>query len=809
MNKTELLAPAGSLESLIAAVESGADAIYLGGTKFSARAFANNFDNETIQKAVKYAHIRGVKVFVTINILITDEEIKDAINFLYFLYNADVDAVIVQDLAMVKIMNKMFPDFNFHCSTQMTIHDINGAIFYKKNGAKRIVFARELSLKQVEFIAENVNVETEVFVHGALCVCFSGQCLMSSLIGGRSGNRGMCAQPCRRRYSLIRLDTQNNEVLNDKFLLSTRDLNIFNKLEHIAKGKITSIKIEGRMKKPEYVAVVVNNYRQRLNSIENDKANNDREKGYKELKSIFNREFTEGYLFGNRNKEIMSIDRPDNRGVYIGKVIDKEGDFIAVLIEAEDLKDGDGIEIIGDKNIGVGGIVSGIRINQDKSDRLLIGQIGSIYFKHNVQKGNHVYKTLDKALNDKALNEYAKRNSKVILLTCEMIVKIGEYPKIIIDDGQGNIVSAIGNEKLKKAENVAITHERIKDQLSKTGDTPYKFSKIEIDIQGDVFLPVSIINTLRREVLDGLSEKRGNFNDRINKDIDNDLKKEFFPQTLKKIIDKKEYIAAVTNIEAAEGAIDAGIDIIYIINTINIKQIFDLCIKKSVKCYFVLPSIIFDNEKRRYEEIIEKYNFSGVVISNIGQYEFLSKFKVKEIRSNYNLNIFNSVAANFVFEYGIKNICLSLELNLRQIRDISNKTEANIESIVYGYMPVMTTEYCPISMSDVNTCNNACKNGEYAIKDHLGKIFRIIKTDTNCRTQILNSDLLFLAEEISKICSSGVRSIRMDFYVESREETRNIVDLYINGQDQIDFKERVDKIKAVGFTKGHFFRGVV
>jgi putative protease len=314
MNKIELLAPAGNFEALAAAVESGADAVYLGGNKFSARAYADNFDGETLVKAVSYSHIRGVKVFVTINILLSDRELVEALDYVSYLYHIGVDAIIVQDLALLKLVASAFPQMEVHCSTQMTVHNSEGVKYYSALGAKRIVLARELSLVEVKHIVQSTGVECEIFIHGALCVSYSGQCLMSSLIGGRSGNRGRCAQPCRKKYSFYNFKTGKVESGNqNKHLMSTRDLNTYNRLEELVESGVTSLKIEGRMKRAEYVAIVVKHYRAALDSILEKGEGKSREAEY-ELKSAFNREFTEGYLFNKRKRDVVSIERPDNRG---------------------------------------------------------------------------------------------------------------------------------------------------------------------------------------------------------------------------------------------------------------------------------------------------------------------------------------------------------------------------------------------------------------------------------------------------------------------------------------------------------------
>ena len=318
MRKVELLAPAGSIESLYAAINNGADAVYLGGSKFSARAYASNFDNETMKKAVDYCHSYGVKIYVTMNTLLKEKELNEAIKYVGYLYEIGVDALIVQDLGLVSLIQEKYNDFEIHASTQVTIHNGEGAIYFKEKGFTRIVLSRELSLEEIKHISKDLNIETEMFIHGALCVCYSGQCLMSSMIGGRSGNRGRCAQPCRMEYTL----KSNNMGEKKAYLLSPKDMCTIENIKDIIDSGAYSLKVEGRMKRPEYVAGVVENYRKAIDKEYYNKKFNVQE-GKKVLLQLFNREgFSTAYLRKNIGKDMMSYKFPKNTGVEIGKVLD-------------------------------------------------------------------------------------------------------------------------------------------------------------------------------------------------------------------------------------------------------------------------------------------------------------------------------------------------------------------------------------------------------------------------------------------------------------------------------------------------------
>lgn len=823
MSKIELLAPAGNFEALAAAVESGADAVYLGGNKFNARAYADNFDGDTLAKAVSYAHIRGVKVFVTINILLSDRELAEALEYVSFLYGIGVDAIIVQDIALLKLVVSIFPDMEVHCSTQMTVHNAEGARYYSGLGAKRVVLARELPVDEVRNIARSAGVETEVFIHGALCVSYSGQCLMSSLIGGRSGNRGRCAQPCRKKYSFYNLRTGRVEPEHqNKHLLSTRDLNTYSRLEELIESGVTSLKIEGRMKKAEYVAIVVKHYREALDGTLKKDTAKAKEAQY-ELTSAFNREFTEGYLFNKRNRDIVSIERPDNRGVRLGKVTRQKGDIASILIEKGCLNDGDGIEITAPNGRSTGTIISGIRVKGENVKTAQKGEIADIFIRERVGPGDLVNKTLDSMLNRKAREEYAPENRRKIMLECKLIMKVGEFPIIVLRDRDGNSVSYTDEERIEPAQKSSASLEKVTEQLGKTGDTPYLINVTEAIIEDNCFIPARQINRMRREVLELISRERARKHDRPVLQLDASAvigSMLTTPEGIKEA--SPEFIAGVRNNAAAMSALKAGADTLYLLGdayegdiATDAISLADICKSKGKSLFYVLPNIAREKElkqiRSRLEKIIEQGAASGcgLVISGPGQLELAKQLGFERVRVNYSLNVFNSIAAEHFYREGVETVGLSPELNLPQIRAISSNCSFPLEAVVYGYMPVMTTEYCPVSMRK-DSCSEAggCINSNYGIIDEKGKIFRIIKTD-NCRTQLLNSNTLLLADELGEIIDSGVSRLRADFYFEEPEEITGIIKLYKNYK-RIDEADRslIERIKAKGFTKGHFYRGV-
>ena len=342
----ELLAPAGSREALTAAVESGADAVYLAGNMFGARAYADNFDEEGLREAIAFAHSRDVRVHVTVNTIVRDEEMAALSRYLRFLYEAGADAALVQDLGVYRLARQAAPDLPLHASTQMTVHNLEGVLLLQEMGFERVVLSRELSLEDIRYIMAHCQVEIETFVHGALCVCYSGQCLMSSMIGGRSGNRGRCAQPCRLPYTLV--DETGADVLGKdagQFLLSPKDLKTIELLPELLESGIASLKIEGRMKRPEYVAVVVDAYRRAIDAVEAGRGLPRVAEDEKALAQIFNRDFTTAYLKGRPGRTMMSDSRPNNRGLLVGRVLENDRTAGRVKLKLSgDLSEGDQLD---------------------------------------------------------------------------------------------------------------------------------------------------------------------------------------------------------------------------------------------------------------------------------------------------------------------------------------------------------------------------------------------------------------------------------------------------------------------------------
>lgn len=515
----ELLAPAGGMEQLKAAVENGADAVYMGGKLFNARINAANFTDEEIREAVTYAHLRGAKLYVTMNTLIKDRELEDALKYAKTLYEDGVDALIIQDLGFAELIRNHFPEWSLHLSTQGTIFNVEGVRAAKKLGFSRVVLARELTLEQIKEITALNLLEVEVFSHGALCVCYSGQCQMSREIGGRSGNRGECAQPCRLPYTVCsQKGGEVKELTEPYFALSPKDLCTIEQLGALAEARVTSLKIEGRMKTPEYVAIVTGIYRKYLDLYEKQGSYTVEPSDLHDLNQIFNRgSFTEGYLNRNPKKNLMSGDLSKHQGIYIGKVAknsntlraeNRQRGLVTIQLE-QDLSVGDGIEIR-NKELP-GNLVTFMKQKDNKIALAGKGQIVTVgYIDGNMTAGDKVYKITDKSLMQKARASYEGKSGT----TEKNLRKMGvcfqfsaglELPITLkAEDEEGNIVTKELPERPERAINKALTSETIEAQLSKTGGTPFRLLDCKVELDDDISIPLSKINELRRLVLEEL-----------------------------------------------------------------------------------------------------------------------------------------------------------------------------------------------------------------------------------------------------------------------------------------------------------------
>ncbi|MGL5153204.1 MAG: DUF3656 domain-containing U32 family peptidase [Clostridium sp.] len=783
MNRIEVLAPAGSRESLYAAINNGADAVYLGGSKFSARAYASNFDNDEMIKAVDYAHYYGVRVFVTINTLLKEEELKEALKYAGFLYEIGVDALIIQDLGLFNLIKAKFPSFELHASTQMTIHNGEGALYYKEKGFHRLVLSRELSFDEIRYISKELGIETEIFVHGALCICYSGQCLMSSMIGGRSGNRGKCAQPCRLPYTLK--GEKGGE--REGYLLSPKDTCTIDEVNEIIKSETYSLKIEGRMKKPEYVAGVVSNYRKAVDDILNKEFKYNAEKGKKELLKLFNREgFSKAYFKKNVGSDMMSYNFPKNTGILLGKVLPS-----GEILLKEEIALGDGVRQESEK----GFTVSKITKNGNEVKKAYIGEKVKL-FPITYKKGQILYRTSDKEFLS-ILEESVKQYKLKLPLDVSGSFKVGEnFTLKCIYKGEEYSVSG---DMVEVASKKPLEKERIEEALRKTGDVPFKISNIEFESFEDGFLRISSLNTLRRELVEEIMKGiRRHYRRARNEEYNEVIEKSTAPVS--------EYIYSCIKKEQLDAlmTIDGEKHIAFDIfsreeGALKLKDILDYSNIEGLNIYIKTPNII-KSEFNKVKAIIDKAlpYIKGILTSHLGVvYEYKNKTK---LIGDYKLNIINSKSLAFYSE-DFHLPTLSLELNKKEIKRVLENSRVNCANMIYGKTELMISEYCPIGSTfggknSSKECNLACTKDKYTLIDRFNEGFRVM-TDIFCRSYILNGKPLNLIDERDELRELGVKAFRLEFRDESFEEVLEVLNkLYYN-----------EELKGE-FTKGHYRRGI-
>ncbi len=500
----DLLSPVGDFECLKSAVQNGANSVYFGADLFSARAYASNFNLDDLERAILYAKSRGVKTNLTLNTLISDDEFSDAFELAKKAYEFGIDAIIVQDLGLAKQLIKAFPDLDIHASTQMSIHNLQGVLKMQELGFKRVVLARELSLQEIEYICNNSDIEIECFVHGALCISYSGQCLFSSMVGGRSGNRGKCAQPCRLPYQLL----ENTEKVDQGHLLSTRDLCGLDFIPDLINAGVTCLKIEGRMKNPEYVATVTRIYRKYIDLAESDKEYIIEENDRKALLQVFNRGlFSTGHLSNEYNKNLVFKDKPNNMGLFLGKVekYNKNKGYITVKLQ-EPIEIGDTISL--EKESGSYNVTE-LMLKDKNIKETQIGQTITIgRMKGNINLGDKIYKMSSKKLNLQAQESIKGENRKVDL-NCKVVIKRNLPIEINVTSANNLPIYSNLNVCYKSdvipepAKNRPLEIDKVLTQISKTTDSIYNFKNIDVELDDGLFLPkISALNDLRRNALE-------------------------------------------------------------------------------------------------------------------------------------------------------------------------------------------------------------------------------------------------------------------------------------------------------------------
>ena len=726
MIKHELLAPAGNMECLKQAVFSGADAVYVGCKKFGARKFASNFTNDEIIEAIKLCHLYGVKIYATMNTLVKNDEVDSFLEQVEFLHKNGIDAILIQDFGMLCLVLEKYPNLEVHASTQANTSSKETAKLFYKLGVKRVVFSREMSLEEINSI--DIPIEKEVFVHGALCICYSGCCLMSSQIGHRSGNLGECAGSCRLPYTL----KHNGKMLaNNKYLLSTKELNTSINFKELLKSNILCFKIEGRMKSPEYVGFITRFYR---NLIDNYEQTNIKEAN-SQLKTIFNRGFTTGHLFNCTEEELMNTKSPNHIGLQIGKVIEVTKDKIKIKLD-KPLNQQDGIRFLNSNK----GLIVNYLYNKNKKLVNTASDICYVDNKIGLTENDIVCKTIDYNLN-KSLKELPSRK---IPVTITVEAHINKNLSIELIDDQNNKISLQGNI-VEKARTEAITQERIKQQISKLGNTPFECQNVRLKCDEEIFISIKELNDIRRSAVEELIHKRQNCK----------VKFESKNVEFKKIQTKKMTPGIVAVVKTEEQLLTCLSN--------NIEKIYTE-VKPLYEKYKCKHNVFYKSKRCQLELKDNVYNSSLVS-------DYFNFSKYEDLFGDYGLNVYNIYTAYYLYKLGLKGVTLSVELSQLEIEQFIRlyestfKEKSTFQMLCYGRVENMIIKG--------NILNINKDDYDYCLTDIKSRIFPIFYDGV--LTHVMNFEQR--QEKLSAYLKENIQ-IRLDFHKETKDEVYSIIKKY-------------------------------
>jgi putative protease len=838
----EILAPAGSYDGMRAAMNAGCDAVYIGGTSFGARAYANNPETDTLLKAIDEAHIRGKKLYLTVNTLLKEKELEEMLHkYLEPYYLQGLDAVIVQDVGVMHYIHQYFPKLPIHASTQMTLTMAQGANLLRSYGVTRLVTSRELSLKEISEISKNTELEIETFVHGALCYCYSGQCLMSSVIGGRSGNRGRCAQPCRMPYQFYSEDKKISSG-QEKYLLSPKDINTVAIIPELVEAGIDSFKIEGRMKRPEYAAAVSQIYRKyidlyfELGKVDYQEyiKGNDFTKDIIQLQDVFNRGgFSQGYAKTYNNKNMMSLERPNHSGVYIGEVTLIKGSQVSIklseAVNAQDVleireSEEAGYEFTVKSSLMKGEILTtnvGRRPfpKEDEASKQESRYKGKNkdtksgrYPAPTIKVGDKVYRTKNNTLLAHLAAEYLDKDSK-LGIRGNIRARIGE--KLSLTVSYQNISVTAYNEEVQEALKQPMTKEKMLAPLIKTGDTFYYFEELEAEMDSNLFVPVAWLNEIRRDALRKLQEE-------VTLVYRRSQEKTANPEALKeRIAPKLKYnsfgvCVTVSKKEQFDTALEfENITSIYVqFDAFQPEELLYMAKRTRAdkkNFYLMLPHIcrlaVYQNLEKDITSLLEEEEISGFIVKNFEEIALLktllgNKGNPPEIILNHNMYVYNKEAKNFWNEMGITCFTAPVELNYTELKRLK---VSDCDFIVFGYLPLMVSAQCLYeSTKGCKKCQNTEQGQAGYLIDRMGKKFFVQTNCKGCYNTIYNGQCLSLLKNATEVIGLSPRNIRLDFTIETKEQMRQAVISFLT----VYLDRRESELQFQNLTTGHFKRGV-
>ncbi|MFD2671929.1 U32 family peptidase [Marinicrinis sediminis] len=795
----ELLAPAGDWDCLKAAVANGANAVFFGVDKFNARVRAQNFTAEELPEVMAFLHGYGVKGFVTFNILVFENELENAKRLVEACIEAGVDALIVQDLGLVKLIREISPDFPIHGSTQMTITSPEAVEFTKPFGIERVVLGRENNIRHIKQIGDEAKLPMEVFVHGALCVSYSGQCLTSEMWGGRSANRGECAQACRLPYDLM-VDGVQKPMGDVTYLLSPKDLAALEMVPELIESGVTSFKIEGRLKTPEYVANVVSKYRKAIDRYFDGQDDRPTIEEMRELQQSFSRGFTYGFLKGTNHKQLVEGTFPKSRGVFLGYVKEIRKDAVMCLLEAP-LKRGDGIVFdAGDPTQPEeGGRVYDLRQQGQKTEgeveaaewvEIVMGRKDVDLDKIHV--GDRIWKTNDPQLDKRLRASYEHEKP---YRTFPLFVSVsGEVDQPLqtwwTDLETGMTIQVQSESPLQQAEKRPLTEELLREQLGRTGGTRYYIEMLEASLTGEVMLPIRELNQLRRQAIDQLEIERVTPPAYIHRSVDvyEDAAEK---STTQAAVQQSELTVLCRTLEQVEAAVATSVDFIYA-DFEFIKQFPAAveCVRRAGKKIALVTSRIHMPGETGYFNNILRLKPDAVLVRNTGALYYLMRRRLEhpgeempQLIGDFSLNVSNHKAVNLFLESGLDYVTPSYDLNIQQMMDLLERSRNDrLEIVIHQHLPMFHTEHCVYCTflsegTDYTNCGRPCEAHRVSLQDRIG-MSHPVRVDEGCRNTVYNAIEQSGAEYLQQFQQLGVNRYRIEFLEESGDKVKEVVDLY-------------------------------
>ena len=795
----ELLAPAGGWDCVRAAVANGADAIYFGLPRFNARLRADNFTEEELPEVVAFCHRHGVKAYVAFNTLVFTGELEAAADYLRLLNRAGVDALIVQDVGLVRLARALVPELPIHASTQMTITSPEGARFAQELGIERVVLARELSLREMEKFRGASSAELEVFVHGALCVAYSGQCLTSESLGQRSANRGECAQACRMPYELI-VDGQVRDLGDKRYLLSPQDLAAVNEIPALIAAGVVSFKIEGRLKSPEYVAGVCQVYRKAIDAALAEREFTAGAADRYQLEMTFSRGLYSGWMHGVQHQELVSARFGKKRGAFSGRIENVGRDFVELTSQVP-LNLGDGVvfDTGGDPDAEQGG-----RIFQIKGKRLFFQHRHIDFAK--LKRGDRVWKTDDPALNKRLQQSFAGKIEPRRRLPIDLRVsgRAGEAMSVEVV-GAPSVRSAID---LQTARTAPLTTEKLRDHLGRFGDSVYELGELTNALEGDVILPIGELNRLRRELVFQLDAAR-----KVPRPENAVTVASLLPSSQTPLREHATLRVLCRSMDQLGAALSAGIAEVDV-DFEDIRRYADavkLVRERGAAAIFLATPRIQKAGEVGFFRLIENAAPDGVLIRNLGAIEHFQKLPALRKVGDFSLNVANPLTAEFFKNHGLERVTISYDLNIEQIIDLLAAAPPEwFEITLHQHMPMFHMEHCVFAAfmskgKDFTDCGRPCEKHRVHLRDRVG-MEHPLRADVGCRNTLFNAVAQTGAGYFAQLKAAGARDFRVELLEESAEETGKVIaayrELLSGGQNGAEMWRTLHAHSQLGVTRG-------